>query len=170
MKNDEAGKAIDLFHRIENPNDVILNQMLNACALLRTDEALTLVKKTALDAKPSFYSNRFLMTSLLDALIKCGDVKSAESLFSEMKKKTVEMYGAMMNGDSTFYLSSRWHMIQAPPRICEEPWAEQSNRSVPWDRESQWSDTDARAQRLCSTAERWSYYSGQEDLLQPVRS
>ena len=34
----------------------------------------------------SFHSDSYLLTSLLDALIKCGDSSNEEILFSKMKK------------------------------------------------------------------------------------
>ncbi|CAF4461897.1 unnamed protein product, partial [Rotaria magnacalcarata] len=36
--------------------------------------------------------------SLLDALMKCGDVAHAESLFYSSKQKVLSSYGAMMKG------------------------------------------------------------------------
>ena len=102
MKNKEASKAINLFHGIDKPNEVILVLVLNACAQLQTNEALDLVKRISSNLSPSHQSHRHLMTSLLDALMKCGDVKSAESIFTEMKKKPLEMYGAMMKGKAHF--------------------------------------------------------------------
>ena len=48
---------------------------------------------------PSFRSNHHLLTSLLDAAMKCGDVKYAESLFYSSKEKVLPMYGAMLKGD-----------------------------------------------------------------------
>ncbi|CAF5205571.1 unnamed protein product, partial [Rotaria magnacalcarata] len=63
-----------------------------------TKEALDLVKKTSEQIPKSFYSNPRLLTSLLDALMKCGDVARAESLFHSSKQKILPMYGAMMKG------------------------------------------------------------------------
>ena len=45
----------------------------------------------------SYHSNSLLLTSLLNALIKCGDCSSAEILFATMKK-SVESYGNLMSG------------------------------------------------------------------------
>ena len=93
-------KAIDLFTRVDKPNDVILNLVLNACAQLRTDDALKLVREVASKMSTSSYSNVFVVNSLLDALMKCGDVLNARSLFDASTKKDVSMYGAMMKGNS----------------------------------------------------------------------
>ncbi|CAM4828999.1 unnamed protein product, partial [Rotaria magnacalcarata] len=98
IKNKQANKANDLFNEIENPNDVNMILLFNACAQLKTKEALDLVKKTSKEIPKSFYSNPRLLTSLLDALMKCGDVAHAESLFYSSKHKVLPMYGAMMKG------------------------------------------------------------------------
>jgi hypothetical protein len=100
VKNNEARKAIELFEKIEKPNEVILILVLNACAQLQTNEALELVKKISSNVSTSAESNSQLTTSLLDALMKCGDVKSAESIFGIVTKRTLEMYGAMMKGNT----------------------------------------------------------------------
>ncbi|CAF2053131.1 unnamed protein product, partial [Rotaria magnacalcarata] len=96
VDNNLPEKAIDLFNEIENPDDVNMILLFNACAQLRTKEALDLVKKISKQIPKSFYSNPHLLTSLLDALMKCGDVTHAESLFYSSKEKLVPMYGAMM--------------------------------------------------------------------------
>jgi pentatricopeptide repeat protein len=92
-----ADKAIDLFNQIENPNEIILILLFNACAQLKTDLALNLVKKVSSQMSQSFYSNEILVNSLIDALIKCGDCSSAEIYF-ENTKKNVITYGNLMNG------------------------------------------------------------------------
>ncbi|CAF4706317.1 unnamed protein product, partial [Rotaria magnacalcarata] len=51
--------------------------LFNSCAQLKTKEALDLVKKISKQIPKSFYSNPRLLTSLLDALMKCGDVAHA---------------------------------------------------------------------------------------------
>jgi pentatricopeptide repeat protein len=102
VKNKEARKAIDLFHKIKNPNEVILLLVFNACAQLQTKEALDLVKEIAINLPNSLDIHPNLMTSLLDALMKCGDVKSAEAVFIRMTKKSVGMYGAMIKGSVFF--------------------------------------------------------------------
>jgi len=97
IKNNISNKAIDLFHEIKNPDEVIIILLFNACAQLETLEALNLVKKISREMPKSFHSNPRLVNSLFDALIKCGDYSSAEIIFSKMKK-SVESYGNLMNG------------------------------------------------------------------------
>ena len=91
-----------MFKEIEKPDDVIYLLLCNACAQLKSEEALNLVKTISKDIPKSFYSNPRLRTSLLDAFIKCGDIQAAESFFTSSADKDVEMYGAMMKG--TVYL------------------------------------------------------------------
>ncbi|CAM4848846.1 unnamed protein product [Rotaria magnacalcarata] len=98
IKNKQANKAIDLFNEIENPDDVNMIILFNACAQLKTKEALNLVKKISKQIPKSFYSNPHLSTSLLDALMKCGDVAHAESLFYSSKQKVLSSCAAMMKG------------------------------------------------------------------------
>ncbi|CAF4618135.1 unnamed protein product, partial [Rotaria magnacalcarata] len=98
VDNNLPEKAIDLFNEVENPDEVNINLLFNACAQLKTKEALDLVKKISKQIPKSFYSNPRLLTSLLDALMKCGDVAHAEALFCSSKEKVLPMYGAMMKG------------------------------------------------------------------------
>ncbi|CAF5164381.1 unnamed protein product, partial [Rotaria magnacalcarata] len=98
VDNNLPEKAIDLFNEVENPDDVHMLLLFNSCAQLKTKEALDLVKKISKQIPKSFYSNPRLLTSLLDALMKCGDVAHAEALFYSSKEKVLPMYGVMMKG------------------------------------------------------------------------
>ncbi|CAF1666473.1 unnamed protein product, partial [Rotaria magnacalcarata] len=84
-------------------------------------EALDLVKKISKQIPKSFYSNRHLLTSLLDALMKCGDVAHAEALFYSSKEKVLPMYGAMMKGYVDNNLSEKaialFNEIQNPDEV-----------------------------------------------------
>ena len=97
IRNGMANKALELFNLIENPNEIILILLFNACAQLKTDSALNLVKDVSSQMSQSFYSNENLTNSLIDALIKCGDCSTAESHFSRSKKNVIT-YGNLMNG------------------------------------------------------------------------
>ncbi len=100
IKNNLANKAIDLFNEVKDPGEVNIIVLFNACAQLGTNEALNLAKKVSKEIPKSFYSNPRLLTSLLDALMKCGDVKHAQSLFDATTTKVMSMYGAMMKGNN----------------------------------------------------------------------
>ncbi len=91
-------KATDLFNEIKNPNEICLTILFNACAQLGTQEALNLTKKNSKNIGKSMYSDIRLLTSLLDALMKCGDVTSAQSLFNTLTVKNIGIHGAMMKG------------------------------------------------------------------------
>jgi hypothetical protein len=104
VHNDLPNKAVDIFHAIKYPDEVIIIVLFNACAQLRTKASLDLVKKVLLEIPKSFHSNPRLLTSLLDALMKCGDVQYAELLFMKSSNKDSPMYGAMMKGNNHFYM------------------------------------------------------------------
>lgn len=111
VKNGEPRKAIDLFHEIRD-----------ADAHVQTDAMLTSVKKIPSAVSARDASNPRLLTSLLDALMMCSDVKSAESVFNTCKKKTLEMFGVMMKGIllTVAFLSSPIYDRSALFRVCEE--------------------------------------------------
>lgn len=96
--NNQAEKAIKCFKQIKNPNHVIYILFLNACARLGTNEALHLIKTVSKNVPQSIYSNEKFLASLIDALAKCGDLQSAQTIFYESKHKTVHMYNALIKG------------------------------------------------------------------------
>lgn len=73
--------------------------MFNACATLRRWEAWDIAKKISKEMSKVFYSNPQLSCLLLDALIKCGDIGQVQVLFNGSEVKSIQMYGAMMNGN-----------------------------------------------------------------------
>ena len=91
-------RAIELFNQVKTPDETIINFFFNACAQWGTKEALALVKKISEQMPKSFYSNNYILSSLLDALMKCGDVEHAQSVFNSSTNKGLSMYGAMMKG------------------------------------------------------------------------
>jgi hypothetical protein len=103
VHNDLSNKAIDIFNDIQDPNEIIIIVLFNACAQLGTQASLDLVRKVLLEIPKSFHSNPRLLTSLFDALMKCGDVQNAEVLFIRSTNKVLPMYGAMMKGNNHFY-------------------------------------------------------------------
>lgn len=91
-------KAIDMFRRLKDPSDVTVVLLFNACAQLQNKDALQLVKEVSRTMPKSSYANTHCSAALLNALMKCGDVQAAESLFSRLASKSQSMYGAMMRG------------------------------------------------------------------------
>ncbi|CAF4329513.1 unnamed protein product, partial [Rotaria magnacalcarata] len=96
--NNLSKQAIDLFSEIKDPNEIIITLFFNACAQLGTEKELLLLKSISSKISNSFYSDPYVVTSLLDAFMKCGDVTSAKALFDRSSKKTTPVYGAMMKG------------------------------------------------------------------------
>ena len=107
---------MELFKQVKKPNEIILALLFNTCAQLRTDEALKLVRKAASEMPTSAYSNLYVINSLLDALMKCGDVANARSLFDASTQKVVHMYGAMMKGNSLIHGSDSTRALPFSPR------------------------------------------------------
>ena len=66
---------------------------------------MDLVRQVSSDMPQSFQVDSYLITSLIDALIKCGDVEGAEAWFNRSKSKHSSLYGAMMKG---IELTSTW--------------------------------------------------------------
>lgn len=83
---------------MKHPSEIVTNLFFNACAELKTKEALDLVKNALNKMPKSYYSNTLILTSLLDALMKCSDIERAQLLFDTSKVKVLSMYGAMMKG------------------------------------------------------------------------
>lgn len=77
---------------------MIMVLLFNVCAQLKTKEALALVKKVSSDMPLVFMTNAHLTTSLIDALIKCDDVETAEKIFNRLMKKDQQLFGTMMKG------------------------------------------------------------------------
>jgi hypothetical protein len=78
--------------------------LFHACAQLGTSEVLNLIRKVSEQMPKSFHSNPRVLTSQLDALMKCGDITYAESLFNSLIKKDSGMYGAMMKGYTDLFM------------------------------------------------------------------
>ena len=92
--------------------------LFNACAHLRTKDALNLVKQVSKEMPECYYSHPRLPSALLDASMKCGDTAHAESVFAMSTNKVLSMYGAMMNGKD-YWIN---HNVQSDfaSRLCEE--------------------------------------------------
>ena len=97
IASNQAERAVALFKQIESPDDIIINLLFNACAHLRTKEALDLTRNIYKNLPTSLFSNEFVTTSLLDALVKCGDLSTAEIVFSKMRRSVIT-YGNLMDG------------------------------------------------------------------------
>ena len=94
LKNHEPKKTMDIFQQTKNPDAVIYILLFNACARLPSKETLTLIRNVSKNIPQSFYSNSNLVTSLIDAYGKCGDITSTQALFDSSEIKTIEMHNA----------------------------------------------------------------------------
>ena len=96
--NKEAAKAIQLFNEINKPDTVIYILMFQACAQLETQEALDLIRLLRSKMPTSFHSNLPLLTSFINASLKCDDVQTAEILFNKVPVKNIPLYKVMIKG------------------------------------------------------------------------
>jgi pentatricopeptide repeat protein len=148
IANDMPDKAIDLFRQVQNPNEVMIILLFNACAQTETVEGLNLVKNVVSKTHTSDYSNVRLLTSLLDAFMKCGAVEEARLRFDAAPNKVIPMYAAIISGE--LYIGRRTSaLILVVFRLQEKQPAKQSSRSVYWHRNA------TTASRGDSTHIRW---------------
>ena len=98
IQNNQANFAIDLFHQVKNPDDILIVLLLNACAHLGTEESLKIMRKYSKEIEKRSHLNLYVTTSFIDALMKCGCIDDARKLFDSSKKKVLPMYGAMIKG------------------------------------------------------------------------
>ncbi|CAM4770811.1 unnamed protein product [Rotaria magnacalcarata] len=96
IKNNSPKKTIELFNEIKDPNEIIVTLVFNACAQLGSEKELNLLRTISSKVPNFFYRDPYVLTSLIDAFMKCGDAASAKSLFVKSTKKTLSMYGTMM--------------------------------------------------------------------------
>ncbi|CAF1668748.1 unnamed protein product, partial [Adineta ricciae] len=107
IENEMSEKAIDLFKQVEDPHEIILTLLFNACAQLPSQQSLSLVKAVWKKYQNTSLLHDHALTALIDAFMKCGDVKGAEAIFDKLPHKVLPMYGAMMKGCSLFSSCSR---------------------------------------------------------------
>jgi pentatricopeptide repeat protein len=88
-------KAIELFSKIINPNEILLCLLLNSCAQFGTTHALNFGRKVWSQMSLANHKNEYILNAAFDMFIKCGDISSAESLFAKMKCIVID-YGQMM--------------------------------------------------------------------------
>ena len=102
LVNNQAEKAIAIFEDIKDPDVITATISLNACAQLGSSKALSIINNTLKRISQSFYSNEKFVTSLVDALGKCGDMTSAQAVFDSSSHRNIELYGALMKGNILF--------------------------------------------------------------------
>ena len=101
VDNGMAEKALDLFEQLPQPsNHMIYAIVLTACGSSKTDRAVQLGNRIYRDIRTNEKNDNVLLGSILNMLMKFGQVEEAELFFQSTKKKTLGMYGALMQGSS----------------------------------------------------------------------
>ena len=94
-----AKKAVEMFEQIASPDAVIFILAFNACAAMKSKHALHSIR-SILDRMPeAFRMDARTQTSVIDALMKSGDVDTAERWYEQMKVNHIPAHGAMMKGE-----------------------------------------------------------------------
>ena len=83
---------------MENPNGILITLFFKACAQLPSEQSLDLVKSVWKKYQNTSLLDDHALSALIDALMRCGDVKNAETLFDQSAHKVLPMCGAMMRG------------------------------------------------------------------------
>ena len=90
---------MDLFETIRfKPDKFLLNIIYSACASLCNERAIRLGTKV-FDEMPKNYSNDIMIiSSAIHMFMNFGHVKKAESIYSQISRPDIVVYGAMMSG------------------------------------------------------------------------
>jgi pentatricopeptide repeat protein len=123
VENNRSREALDLFQRVlTKRNEHTYGILFKICASIADEHALK-YGQTIFKAMPDEYrTNMIILTSYFHMLIRCGDSRSAEELFSERLVRNVISYGSMMkvfnhNGqaDKTLKLFDKMNEEQISP-------------------------------------------------------
>ena len=99
LLNDRSKKALDVFEDLPmEPNRMIYAIVYSACASLCNDRAARLAKKCLGQMPKSFLDDIVLLGSILQMMMKFGEVEEATRLFSRINKCNMNIYGIMLNG------------------------------------------------------------------------
>ena len=88
-------KAVEIFQKLNDPNEITIVLLLNSCVQLNTEEAFKIGQQMISRLPKSYSQNKFLLTSALKMFVHYGDVSNAEKIFSMMKCDVID-YGQMM--------------------------------------------------------------------------
>ena len=120
VKQQMFQKAVDLFRQIEKPDEVSTLLLFNAGAQLQTKETLDLVTKVSSKMPSSFYSHAYLISSLIDAFMKHGQVKMAETVFRRQEYGDLSINTSVLAGDFVQVHILRILTFSAFSRLCQE--------------------------------------------------
>lgn len=85
-----------MFENAKDLDEVLYILFFNACAKLGSSNGLNLIKSALIHLPKSYYDNERLLTSLIDALLKCDDITTATSIIRSRENPPVETVGAIM--------------------------------------------------------------------------
>lgn len=98
LKHGVFHKVLDLFEQMSQPCETNVGYLFNACAQLASKEALAVVKKVSSNMPTAYYANAVTLGSLIDALMKCADVETAQSIFLRQTTDDLAVYAVMIAG------------------------------------------------------------------------
>ncbi|KAK6145172.1 hypothetical protein DH2020_021992 [Rehmannia glutinosa] len=100
VRNGEMSMALEYFRQMQREgvraNEVTVVCVLSACAQLGALELGKWVHSYV--EKYDIKVNHFVGSALINMYSKCGSIKKAEKVFSEVKEKEVSTYNSMING------------------------------------------------------------------------
>jgi DNA polymerase III alpha subunit (gram-positive type) len=96
-----AAKAIACFEQVPQPNEILVTLVFNACAQLGTRDACQVVKRISSEMPVAFHRHVNVLSSLIDALMHCQDVDSAQQVFESRQIDDLSLVAAMMKGTSS---------------------------------------------------------------------
>jgi pentatricopeptide repeat protein len=92
-------KVLEMFDRMSvQPDEVITTILFNACAKVADPHAMNVGKRLLNQLSAAFFEDQILVTAAIDMLMRFGEVRYAEYVFSKLKKRDAASYGGMMNG------------------------------------------------------------------------
>lgn len=95
---------LDLFDQMPlMPDAVTFTILFNACAQLANERAKQRGKEVLASLPQALRADARLMTSVIDMLMKFGEIGDAEQAFQSVKTRTGFMLGAMMQGERTVF-------------------------------------------------------------------
>jgi pentatricopeptide repeat protein len=99
VNNNLFEEALNFFEEIPfERNEVLYIIISKACASLCNERAMALGKKILEQMPKEFLNHIVLVNSIINMLMKFGQVNDAERLFKQVKNKTIVTYGTMMQG------------------------------------------------------------------------
>jgi PPR repeat len=108
ITNNMPMKALDLYNQVSSMLNANLYTILySACSAKSNEKAIMLGKQPLSDMPPTFEDNLIVMGSAIHMLMKFGDVKQAEHLFSKLNKRDASCYEAIMNGYNIYGLPEK---------------------------------------------------------------